>query len=193
MSLMHYGGPSARIRVVAMAGGAGGGFEVDYALLAEAAKGINGVISQLSDLGIVETGEEGRGFALLDMDAEGLGVPSLMSAFSGFTGRWSWGIRTLVQDGNQFAQRLGLAAGVYADTESYLSGVIKVAVNAAWGDPHLSSQQVENESYGQIFAAWKPSMTLTSQERQEMDQINSSEVKDIKGGPWWLQAAKTAR
>jgi hypothetical protein len=25
-----------------------------------------------------------------------------------------------------------------------------------------------------------------------MDQINSSEVKDIKGGPWWLQAAKTA-
>ena len=36
-------------------------------------------------------------------------------------------------------------------------------------------------------------MTLTSQDRQEMDQINSSEVKDIKGGPWWLQAAKTAR
>ena len=68
-----------------------------------------------------------------------------------------------------------------------------MAVNAAWGDPHLSSQQVENESYGQIFSAWKPSTTLTSQERQEMDQINSSEVKDIKGGPWWLQAAKTAR
>jgi hypothetical protein len=176
-----------------MAGGAGGGFEVDYALLAEAAQGINGVISQLSDLGIVETGEEGRGFALLDMDAEGLGVPSLMSAFSGFTGRWLWGVRTLVQDGNQFAQRLGLAAGVYADTESYLSGVIKVAVNAAWGDPHLSSQQAGNESYRTIFSAWKPSMTLTSQDRQEMDQINSSEVKDIKGGPWWLQAAKTAR
>jgi hypothetical protein len=75
MSLMHCGGPSAWIRVVAMAGGAGGGFEVDYALLAEAAEGINGVISQLSDLGIVETGEEGRGFALLDMDAEGLGFP----------------------------------------------------------------------------------------------------------------------
>ncbi len=182
-----------RIRVVAMAGRAGGGFEVDYALLAEAAQGINGVISQLSDLGIVETGEEGRGFALLDMDSEGLGVPSLMSAFSGFTGRWSWGVRTLVQDGNQFAQRLGLAAGVYADTERYLSGVIKVTVNAAWGDPHLSSQQVENESYGTIFSAWKPSMTLTPQERQEMDQINSSEVKDIKGGPWWLQATKTVR
>jgi hypothetical protein len=175
-----------------MAGGSGGGFEANYGLLAEAAEGINGVISQLSDLGIVETGEEGRGFALLDMDAEGLGVSSLMSAFSGFTGRWSWGVRTLVQDGNQFAQRLGLAAGVYADTERYLSGVVKVAVNAALGDPHLSSQQVANESYGQIFSAWKPSMTITSQERQEMDQINSSELKDIKGGPWWLQAAKTA-
>jgi hypothetical protein len=138
--------------VIMMAGGAGGGFEVDYRLLAEAAEGINGVISQLSDLGIAETGEEGRGFALLDMDAEGLGVPSLMSAFSGFTGRWSWGVRTLVQDGNQFAQRLG----------------------------------------GQIFSAWKPAMTLSPQERREMDQINSSEIQDIKGGPWWLQAARTA-
>jgi hypothetical protein len=81
---------------------------------------------------------------------------------------------------------------VYADNERYLSGVIKVTVNAAWGDPHLSSQQVENESYGQIFSAWKPSMTLTPQDRQEIDQINSSEVKDVKGGPWWLQAANTA-
>jgi hypothetical protein len=191
MSLMHC---VAFLRrwVIMMAGGAGGGFEVDYRLLAEAAEGINGVISQLSDLGIAETGEEGRGFALLDMDAEGLGVPSLMSAFSGFTGRWSWGVRTLVQDGNQFAQRLGLAAGVYADTERYLSGVIKAAVNAAWGDPHLSGQQVEDESYGQGFSAWKPSMTLSPQERHEMDQINSSEIQDIKGGPWWLQAARTA-
>jgi hypothetical protein len=172
--------------------GADGGFQVDYGLLAEAAKGIDGVISQLSDLGIVETGEEGRGFALLDLDAEGLGVPTLASAFSGFTGRWSWGVRTLVQDGNQFARRLGLAAGVYADTERYLSGVAKAAVNAAWGDPHLSSQQAENESYGKIFSAWRPSMTLSSQGRQEMAQINSSELTDIKGGPWWLQAANTA-
>jgi len=172
--------------------GADGGFQVDYGLLAEAAKGINGVISQLSDLGIAETGEEGRGFALLGLDAEGLGVPALSSAFSGFTGRWSWGVRTLVQDGNQFGQRLGLAAGVYADTERYLSGVAKVAVNAAWGDPYLSNKQAESESYGKIFSAWKPSMTLSSHERQEMEQINSSELKEIKGGPWWLQAAKTA-
>jgi hypothetical protein len=126
-----------RIRVVAMADGAGGGFEVDYGLLAEAAEGINGVISQLSELGIDETGEEGRGFALLDLDGAGLGVPALAGAFSGFTGRWSWGVRTLVQDGNQFARRLGLNAGVYADTEHYLSGVMRVAVNAAGGDPHL--------------------------------------------------------
>jgi hypothetical protein len=182
----------APIRVVLVTVGADGGFQVDYGLLAEAAKGINGLISQLSDLGIAETGEEGRGFALLDLDAEGLGGPALASAFSGFTGRWSWGVRTLVQDGNQFAQRLGLAAGVYADTERYLSGIAKVAVNAAWGDPHLSSQQVENESYGKIFSAWRPSMTLSSQERREMEQVNSGELQDIKGGPWWLQAAKTA-
>ena len=169
------------------------GFAVDRAALAEAAQGLNDVISELSGLGLDETGEVGRGFSDLALSGSQVGDAELASAFGKFCDRWSWGVRTLVQDGNQFAQRLGLAAGVYADTESYLSGVIKVAVNAAWGDPHLSSQQVENESYGQIFSAWKPSTTLTSQERQEMDQINSSEVKDIKGGPWWLQAAKTAR
>ena len=43
-------------------------------------------------------------------------MPALASAFSGFTGHWTWGVRTL-QDGSQFARRLGLAAGVYADTE----------------------------------------------------------------------------
>jgi hypothetical protein len=75
--------------VVLMTVGADCGFQVDYGLLAEAARGVNGVISQLSDLGTAETGEKGRGFTLLDLDAEGLEVPGLASAFSGFTGRWS--------------------------------------------------------------------------------------------------------
>jgi hypothetical protein len=51
--------------------------------------------------------------------------------------------------------RAGLAAGAYADTECYPSGVAKVAVNAARRDPHLSNQQVESESYGQILSEWK--------------------------------------
>src|SRR5580693_585435 len=168
------------------------GFTVDRSALRETAQGINDTLGALEKLGFNEEAGVGRGFSGLALSGLQVGDAGLQSAFSGFCDRWSWGVRTLVQDGNQFAQRLGLSAGVYADTESYLSGVIKVAVNAAWGDPHLSNQQVENESYGTIFSAWKPSMTLTSQERQEMDQINSSEVKDIKGGPWWLQAAKTA-
>jgi hypothetical protein len=106
MSVMRSTVVLTPIRVVLMIVGADGGFQADYGLLAEAAKGIDGVISQLSDLGIVETGQEGRGFALLDLAAEGLGVTALASAFSGFTG-----------------------------TERYLSGVAKAAVNAAWGDP----------------------------------------------------------
>jgi hypothetical protein len=167
-----------------------GGFEVYYELLAEAAKGISGVISELSKLGIDETGEVGRGFSLLDLDEEGLGVPDLAGAFSAFTGRWSWGVRTLVQDGNQFAVRLGLSAGVYYNTEQYLTGVAKVVVNAAAGDPHRSAQQVQNESYGQIFSAWKPS-GVTSQQLRQMSEINSAEWKDIKNGPWWMQTAKT--
>jgi hypothetical protein len=167
-------------------GTGGGGLQVDYALLAEAANGLNALISDLSGLGIAETGSEGRGFSLLDLDSEGLGVPALQSAFSGFTSRWSWGVRTLVQDGNQFAQRLGLNAGLYYQNEQYLSGLAKDVVNASYGDPHLSSQQVQGESWSQIFGAWKPA-GYTKQDQQQIDQINAAELKDIKNGPWWMQ------
>lgn len=47
-------------------------------------------------------------------------------------------MRSLVQDGNQFASRLGITAGVYADTEDYLTGVAEDVPDALAGDPHLS-------------------------------------------------------
>lgn len=129
--------------VMADRGTPGGGYEVGYDLLAEAARGINGVISELSKLGIDETAQADRGFALLDLDGEGLGVDGLARAFSGFTGRWSWGVRTLVRDGSQSAARLGLNTGLYYNTDQYLSGVAKVSVNALGGDPRRAQGRQE--------------------------------------------------
>src|ERR1700749_3890907 len=101
------------------------GFAVDSAALAETAKGLNSVIHSLSGLGIDETGEVGRGFSDLEMSGLDAGDPDLASAFGDFCGRWTWGVRTLVQDGNQFAKQLGLSAGLYSDTENEITGAFK--------------------------------------------------------------------
>src|ERR1700759_2718374 len=102
-----------------------GGFSVDRAALNETARGINESIAALNGLGLDETAEVGRGFSGLSLSGLQAGDGDLAAAFGGFCDRWSWGVRSLVQDGNQFAGRLGLTAGIYADTEQYLTGVAK--------------------------------------------------------------------
>lgn len=62
------------------------------------------------------------------------------------------GVRTLVHDGTEIADRLGLSAGLYYDQEKYVSGAFKDVVNAAIGDPDLTQDQVEQRSWGQIWA-----------------------------------------
>src|ERR1700753_1292890 len=101
------------------------GFSVDQAALNATARGINNTIGALKGLGIDETGEEGRGVSGLRLTGLQGRQGDLPSAFGAFCDRWSWGVRSLVQDGNQFAARLGLSAGVYHDTEQYLTGVAK--------------------------------------------------------------------
>ncbi|MGA2829975.1 MAG: hypothetical protein ABSF03_28145 [Streptosporangiaceae bacterium] len=76
----------------------------------------------------------------------------MAGAFGNFCDRWSWGVRTLVQDGNQFASRLGLAAGIYNDAENEVTGAVKDIVVAGAGDPHMSDQQAAAASWSQDAA-----------------------------------------
>jgi len=123
------------------------GFTVDIDALDETAQGIKGVIDDLGKLGISEEAEVGRGFTGLSLNGLQVGYSPLQSALGGFFGRWQWGVRTLVQDGNEIAQRLGLAVGAYHDAEQTVIGAAKDVVNAAVGDPHLSDQQVAQGSW----------------------------------------------
>jgi hypothetical protein len=144
------------------------GFAVDRAALAEAAQGLNDVISELSGLGLDETGEVGRGFSDLALSGLQVGDSDLASAFGNFCDRWSWGVRTLVQDGNQFAQRLGLSAGLYNDVENQVTGAIKDVVVASAGDPHMTDQQAAAASWSQdgalITGAKTPDGDMTWQQ-----------------------------
>lgn len=125
------------------------GFTVDRSALRETAQGINDTLGALEKLGFNEEAGVGRGFSGLALSGLQVGNAGLQSAFSGFCDRWSWGVRTLVQDGNQFAQRLGLSAGIYAATEQEIIGSVKNLVDAGVGDPHLSDQQVADGSWSE--------------------------------------------
>ena len=139
-----------------------GGYQVDPDHLRQAASGINGTIAELKKLGISEAAEEGRGFGALELTGMQTGNEALRSGLADFCDRWSWGVRTLVRTGNDIAGQLGAQAGTYHDNEQYVVGVFKDVVNAAAGNPRASEDTVENESFGQIFAADQPDFSAQS-------------------------------
>jgi hypothetical protein len=144
------------------------GFAVDRAALAETAQGLNNVIGALKGLGFDETAEVGRGFSGLALSGLQAGDENLASAFGNFCDRWSWGVRALVQDGNQFAERLGLTAGLYNDVENEVTGAIKDVVVAGAGDPHMTDQQAADASWSQdaagLTGAQTPGENMTWQQ-----------------------------
>src|SRR6201996_2514525 len=173
-----------------------GGFSVDRAALNESARGINDSIAALKGLGLDETAEVGRGFSGVALSGLQAGDAELATAFGGFCDRGSWGVRSLVQDGNQFAGRLGLTAGIYADTEQYLTGVAKNVTVALAGDPHLTDGQAAQASWTQdaagITGAQTPDSQLTwsqvgSQASQQWTQVGQGELKGPDGlyGKLW--------
>src|ERR1700759_338251 len=163
-----------------------GGFSVDRAALNETARGINDSIAALKGLGLDETAEVGRGFSGVALSGLQAGDADLAAAFGGFCDRWSWGVRSLVQDGNQFAARLGLSAGIYASTEQYLTGVAKNVTVAVAGDPHLSEGQAAQASWSQDAALASGEQTpggrttwtqAGDQARQQWSAVGRDELK----------------
>ncbi|WP_024805989.1 type VII secretion target [Nocardia sp. BMG51109] len=126
--------------------------QVDPAVLQQAAKGIDDTIGQLSELGIGETGNMGRGFSLLTLSTLEAGKHSVQKTFEEFTERWSWGIRALVQAGNSIARTLGLAAGRYHEMDSIAEGTLKKMWTHLAGNPHLSDEEITQRSWGETFA-----------------------------------------
>jgi hypothetical protein len=165
------------------------GYTVDPTTLQETAKGINDTIGALKGLGMDEKAEVGRGFGNLSMTGMQVGHQGLQQGFADFADRWSWGVRALVQDGNQYASLLGVSAGTYNDMEQYAVGLLKDAVNSVVGDPHASDQQVQGESFGQILARTAtPDYSAASwrQTGQDAAATWSAEGRDVLNGPMGL-------
>ncbi|MFD3592915.1 hypothetical protein ACFWU5_09315 [Nocardia sp. NPDC058640] len=124
---------------------------VDPALLTQAATGINTIISELSELGVGETGAVGRGFAQLTMSAMEAGKGNVQTCFETFAERWSWGVRALVQSGNEIAKILDLSAGRYHEMDEQFSNTFKQMFTHLAGNPHLGKADIEKMDWGQVW------------------------------------------
>lgn len=171
---------------------AGEGYGLEPAALQETAQGIEEAITELKAVGFAEGAEAGRGFSELELSGLEAGHAGLQGAFAQFCERWEWGVRTLVQDGNQIAARLGLAAGRYHDMEEYAVGLLKDVAVDLGGNPHLSDEQAEQQSWQQLAAGARPDYSAGSWDKagQQMAAQWKAEGRDLAEGP--LGLGKTA-
>ncbi|GGR06896.1 hypothetical protein [Kitasatospora griseola] len=126
--------------------------QVDAQALEMTAKGINGAIKELEEVGFAEGAGLGRGFSLLELTGMEIGDQGCRSAFEDFCERWALMVRSLVQEGNEIARRLDLSAGLYHQQEQYLSDSMKLVVNSAMGNPNLTEEQVSAQSWKQTLS-----------------------------------------
>ncbi|MCT9089267.1 hypothetical protein N4G70_10345 [Streptomyces sp. ASQP_92] len=113
-------------------------------------QGINGALSELEELGLVGQAGMGRGFGSMAMGGLELGDDGLTETFRSFCERWEWGVRALVQEGNDFALRAGLSAGIVYREDQYVQGGFKVLANSAMGNPHATEDEVTGMSWGDL-------------------------------------------
>lgn len=114
------------------------------------AKGLTDALSELKELGMVGMAGAGRGFGDIALNGLDLGHEGLTETFGSFCERWEWGVRSLINEGNGFAIKTGLAAGTLYETEQYVEGSFKVVANAAIGNPYATEDEVTQMGWGDI-------------------------------------------
>lgn len=156
-------------------GGDGTDLNFGKASVAKFTKGVGATIDGLGDLGGATGSVMGKGFSQLSMTGMEVGHHGLSVDFEDFCERWEWGVRALVNDASQIANRLGLAAGTLWEHDQYVAGSLKVGVNALMGgNPHASEEEIAQQDWGEVFTpdSLDPDWSAESFERagQEIEQ-----------------------
>jgi hypothetical protein len=154
------------------------GYGADPEVLGQAAKGINQTIEELQGVGMVGGGAVGRGFSSLQLTQLQMGHTGLAKAFATFAERWEWGVKALVDEGNEIAEKLDLSAGYYHEAEEYAVGVAKDYVVASLCDPALSGEDAERMSWSQVGSSAKGSWT------PDLSQESASASLQQTGEAW---------
>jgi hypothetical protein len=156
-------------------GGDGRDLDFDKASVAKFTQGVGATIDGLGELGGATGSVMGKGFSQLSMTGMEAGHHGLSVDFEDFCERWEWGVRALVHDASEIANRLGLAAGTLWEHDQYVEGALKVGVNSlAGGNPHATEEEITRQGWGEVFTpdALDPDWSAQSWERagQEMEQ-----------------------
>jgi hypothetical protein len=107
------------------------GFEVDLTSLVRAAKGVNGVISDMQHNKVSDIGSPGADY----------GDGDLASVMSSFCDRWEIGVENLTRDASEVAGRLTKSAEAYATAEhTNVKLVCGIMLRRSGADPAASSR-----------------------------------------------------
>jgi hypothetical protein len=134
-------------------------------------RGLRAAMDELAVVGDETGALQGRGFddmSLTELEAGGSG---LTEAFEGFCERWEWGVRGLVQDANEIANRLGLAAGLMWEEDQYWRDTFAVTANAVLvtGNPHATEEEIAGQSLGDILTPDAPDYSGESLDQARSD------------------------
>ncbi|MEU9925209.1 hypothetical protein AB0H51_28675 [Streptomyces griseoluteus] len=127
-----------------------GGKNLNTEGLALIAKGLTEALGELRKLGMVGETGAGRGFGDIALSGLELSPQGLTRECTSFCEHWEWGVRSLINEGNGFAEKTVLAAGTYYETDKYVEGTFKVVTNAAIGHPYASAEDVKKMGGGDI-------------------------------------------
>ncbi|MFE2102802.1 MULTISPECIES: hypothetical protein [unclassified Streptomyces] len=132
--------------------GDGADLQLDKESVAKFTQGVGATIDQLGELGGATGSVMGKGFSELAMTGMEAGHHGLSVDFEDFCERWEWGVRALVRDASEIANRLGLAAGTQWENDQYIAGSLKVGANSVFGgNPHASEEEIAKQGWGDIF------------------------------------------
>ncbi|WP_328962910.1 hypothetical protein [Streptomyces virginiae] len=120
--------------------------------LAQIAKGITDSLAELKEVGSVGSASMGGGFTALALSGMETGHEGLASTLGTFCERWGWGVRSLVQQGNAFAMKVGLSAGAMYEQDQYIQGSFKVVANAALGNPYAEEKDIIAKDWGGVLS-----------------------------------------
>lgn len=99
-----------------------------------------------------KSGNLGRGFSDFALSPKEASKAEAQQASEEFAERWEWGVRALCQSANNFAQALGLAAGLYYREDEQASTMFKTIYTNLVGNPHLSSDEIGQRNWEETLA-----------------------------------------
>lgn len=115
---------------------------------AAAEEGINTTLDTLGG----KDGNVGRGFSDFGLTPKEASKEAAQKSSEEFAEKWEWGVRSLCQSANNFAQALGLSAGLYDRMDEQASTMFKTMYTHVAGNPHLSSDEIAQRDWSETLA-----------------------------------------